>query len=134
MRILLLSLSLVLLVFTISVNAQILVDTAADTIADDGMTSLREAVEAANSDTGVQTITFDPAVFPIDSGTVIYLDSVLFLTDPAGVFITGDGAEVILYGGEPAPGGTNLPGTLFYSGFVLEGGNNQIAWMKFKNF
>ncbi|TFB08129.1 hypothetical protein E3V36_08025, partial [Candidatus Marinimicrobia bacterium MT.SAG.2] len=117
MRTLLLSLSLVLLVFTISVNAQTVVTSSADTVAA-GVITLREAVEAANTAVGVQTITFDPAVFPIDSGTVIYLDSALFLTDNEGVIITGAGAEVILDGGEPAPGDTTLPDTIFYSGFV----------------
>ncbi|MCH8299791.1 MAG: right-handed parallel beta-helix repeat-containing protein, partial [Candidatus Marinimicrobia bacterium] len=135
MRTMLLSLSLVLLFFSISVNAQILVDTVADTTdSGDGVTTLREAVEAANITVGVQTITFDPLVFPIDSGTVIYLDSALILTDEAGVIITGDGVEVILDGGEPAPGDTTLPDTIFYSGLVLESGNNEISGLKFQNF
>ena len=128
MRTMLLSLSLVLLFFSISVNAQILVDTVADTTdSGDGVTTLREAVEAANVTAGVQIILFDTLVFPIDSRFVIYLDSALILTDEAGVIIIADRSTVLLDGGEPAPGDTTLPDTIFYSGLVLEAGNNEIT-------
>ena len=70
-----------------------MVDSKADTVAA-GVTSLREAVESANDTEGIQTITFDPEVFPVGDGIVIYLDSTLYLTDGAGVIITGAGAEV----------------------------------------
>ena len=128
MRTLLLSLSLIVLLFSIPVNAQILVDTVADTTdSGDGVTTLREAVEAANVTAGVQIILFDTLVFPIDSRFVIYLDSALILTDEAGVIIIADRSTVLLDGGEPAPGDTTLPDTIFYSGLVLEAGNNEIT-------
>ena len=128
MRTLLLSLSLIVLLFSIPVNAQILVDTVADTTdSGDGVTTLREAVEAANVTAGVQIILFDTLVFPIDSRFVIYFDSALILTDEAGVIIVADRSTVILDGGEPAPGDTTLPDTIFYSGLVLEAGNNEIT-------
>ena len=121
--------------FSISVNAQILVDTVADTTdSGDGVTTLREAVEAANVTAGVQIILFDTLVFPIDSSFVIYLDSALILTDEAGVIIIADRSTVILDGGEPAPGDITLPDTIFYSGLVLEAGSNEITRMKFQNF
>ena len=106
-------------------SAQTVVNTTADTTdAADGVTTLREAVEFATITVGVQTITFDPSVFPVGSGTVIFLDTSLFVTDEDGAVISGEGAEVILDTGKVA----------FYSGIALQAGNNTIRNMNIRNF
>ena len=117
---------LLLMIITSPLFAQeYVVNTTADTTdAGDGVMTLREAVELANNTAGSQTITFDPAVFPIGGGNVIFLDTTLFVTDEAGAVISGAGAEVILDTGKVA----------FYSGIALQAGNNTIRNMKIRNF
>ena len=67
------------------------VNTTADVVAADGFTSLREAVNAANSVVGTDFISFDPAVF--STPQTIALNGELPLTD--NIFITGPGANLL---------------------------------------
>ena len=67
------------------------VTTTADVVAADGFTSLREAVNVANSDLGNNTISFDPDLF--STPQTIRLNGELSLTD--NVFVTGPGADLL---------------------------------------
>ncbi|MBN1589510.1 MAG: right-handed parallel beta-helix repeat-containing protein [Pirellulales bacterium] len=94
-----------------------LVDSLDDTMLDDGLTTLREALEAADtntalwadgdhpivagSDTETDTITFDPDLFtngvdPVP-GTILFAPDQwrLEITDPAGVDLQGPGPELL---------------------------------------
>jgi hypothetical protein len=74
------------------------VTTALDVVANDGMTSLREAVIFANFEPGTDTITFDASVFNgeaqdlirLTSGQIEMTDGLTIIGGPAGVTITGD--------------------------------------------
>ena len=67
------------------------VTTTADVVAADGFTSLREAVNVANSILGTNFISFDPDLF--STPQTIRLDGELSLTDD--VFIEGPGADLL---------------------------------------
>jgi len=63
----------------------------------DGAISLREAIAAADNTSGLDTITFDPAVFNGEQDDVIYLQSTLTISESVtidagdlGVVISGD--------------------------------------------
>jgi Ca2+-binding RTX toxin-like protein len=87
----------------------LVVTTALDVVANDGLTSLREAAFFANLEPGTATITFDATVFDGEAGDVIRLTSgqieitgaLTIAGGAAGVTITGDanGDDVTLAGG-----------------------------------
>ncbi|MEM9138776.1 MAG: hypothetical protein AAGB15_03010, partial [Pseudomonadota bacterium] len=79
-------------------SAALVVTTASDTVADDGETSLREAIMHANAQAGTDTITFDGSVFTGGADSVIRLSlGALEITD--AVTINGaTGTDVIISG------------------------------------
>jgi hypothetical protein len=87
----------------------LVVTTALDVVANDGLTSLREAAFFAKFELGTDTITFDASVFDGEPGDVIRLtngqieitEALTIEGGPSGVTITGDatGDDVSLPGG-----------------------------------
>jgi Ca2+-binding RTX toxin-like protein len=87
----------------------LIVTTALDVVANDGLTSLREAVLIANFEPGADTISFDASVFDGEAGDVIRLtggqieitEALIIEGGAAGGTITGDanGDDVTLAGG-----------------------------------
>ena len=73
-----------------------LVNTTSDVVAADGFTSLREAVNFANSNLGQNFIRFDPIVF--STPQVINLNSQLTVTDDTRFF--GPGADLLTINGQ----------------------------------
>jgi parallel beta-helix repeat protein len=121
---------LFLLFFVISFSySQLVVNTEIDTIdAGDGLLSLREAVIAANSTAGQQTIRFNETVFLPGANRIIFLKTALQLIDNDGVIINGEDGKVTLDGSimqlDLGP----------LNGLILEGGNNDISNLYFQNF
>src|SRR4051812_15920019 len=79
------------------------VNTLSDvTNAGDGLTTLREAIVAANAHSGVDSISFSAAVFPVGSlHTIKLTGGQLNVTDTAGATtITGPGASVAAVNGD----------------------------------
>jgi len=82
-----------------------------------GGCTLREAIVAAVANPGRDTIAFDPAVFPLGTGTPIVLGSELpAIADPAGTVVDGAGAGVVLEQAFAGGGTTPIDGLLFASG------------------
>lgn len=73
----------------ITVGLTVVVDTAADVVADDGVTSLREAVALTQANGSCLSIP-DLIVFDLPAGTVIILTDALLIEDDA-VTMDGDG-------------------------------------------
>jgi hypothetical protein len=70
--------------------ASLVVTTTADVVNPfDGVTSLREAIDYANTLAGPQTITFDPSLFANGSATITLSESDDFIATPAAFGITG---------------------------------------------
>ena len=78
-----------------TVPASLVVNTVADTVADDNFLSLREAVAAANANPGEDTITF---ASDVAGGTITLTLGELTLTDAARTTIDGGAAGVTLDG------------------------------------
>ncbi|MEX2116420.1 MAG: right-handed parallel beta-helix repeat-containing protein [Bacteroidota bacterium] len=122
MRILATALFLVALVASVSFAQVLTVTTAMDTVdANDGLLSLREAVDSANAATGSQEIRFDGTHFHTDSARAIWLRSSLILTDPAGAVIQGAPQFVTLRHD------TSLADTVRFDALVLRSGSTTIA-------
>jgi lysophospholipase L1-like esterase len=87
-----------------AVNTSLIVTTATDVVdANDGLTSLREAVAYANSHSGADTITFDSSL--LTGKTITLTAGVLQLTDTSGTTtITGLGADKLTVSGNSASG------------------------------
>lgn len=79
-------------------GATLVVDTTADTISNDGRTSLREAVALAAADAEPNAIVFDRAIFRVDRMTTIVLGESI-LVGGAGDAIIGGESEVVIDGG-----------------------------------
>jgi fibronectin-binding autotransporter adhesin len=76
------------------------VTTRSDVVdATDGLTSLREAINYANSHPGPDTITLDPAAFGKRHRAIVLTGGPLVLTDPATTTITGPGAKRLKFSG-----------------------------------
>jgi hypothetical protein len=75
-----------------------------------GGCTLPDAIAAANSTPGRDTIVFDPSVFPPGSDTIIPVIALPVVADPAGTVIDGAGASVIIEGG-PLTGLVLPPGS-----------------------
>lgn len=90
---------------TAAPNADIVVDSLADEMENDGNCTLREAVEAANTNTAVDAcpagslIQQDTIIFSID-GTIL-LDDVLYITE--GVELRGNGQDKTILDGQETP-------------------------------
>jgi hypothetical protein len=128
MKTLLLILFILLISFT---QAQTYVVTTENDVvnAGDGVLSLREALSAANTAGGKQTITFDQTVFLPGANRIIYLKSALNLTDYDGVIINGKDGKVTLDGSKIDSNASD-----FKNGLVLTGGNNAISNLYLQNF
>jgi hypothetical protein len=101
------------------------VNTTSDvTNAGDGLTTLREAVVAANADTGVDTINFSSTVFAAGSVHTITLGSPLSLSDTSGATtITGPGQAVLSIKAQPSAAfDVKASATAAVSGFTLSPG------------
>jgi len=118
--------------------ATFLVNTTAD--GDDGACSaspagctLHEAIEASVAASGRDTITFDPAVFPLGAPGVIALATSLpVLADPAGTVVDGAGAGVIV---QPGGGlGLIVDGLVFASGSDAALANIRVANVTVRDF
>ena len=69
------------------------VDSLSDNTTDDGLVTLREAIIAANTNTLVDTIEFDPALFAGGPDTILLTLGELAITD--ALIIAGPGAEIL---------------------------------------
>jgi len=82
--------------------ATFVVDTLEDIVANDGLTSIREAVEQANANDGADTISFEPGLFDGGAGRLVLTGGRLFVTD--SVELTGPGAALLTLDGGSASG------------------------------
>ena len=119
---------LYVLVYFISLcgGQTLIVNTELDTVdANDGLFSIREAVDSANTSAGKQIIRFNETVFSPGSNRIIYLKSSLGLSDNSGVDISGVDTRVTLDGSQAK---------IFKDAIVLQSGSNEISNINFQNF
>jgi hypothetical protein len=89
----------------------------------DGLASLRAAITYANSHTGPDTITFDPAVFAARPRTIRLIGGPLVLTDPATTTIVGPGAKRLTISGAGRSRVFDVEGgSLVLKGMTIRGG------------
>ena len=109
-------------------NASLVVTTAQDDLAPDGLTSLREAIAYADDLPGTNTITFDPAVFGTTPQTITLTAGELMLTDLAGTSIDGPGAGVLTVSGNNASRVFHVKdGSAALTGLTVTGGNAPVG-------
>ena len=119
---------LYVLVYFISLcgGQTLIVNTELDTVdANDGLFSIREAVDSANTSAGKQIIRFNETVFSPGSNRIIYLKSSLGLSDNSGVDTSGVDTRVTLDGSQAK---------IFKDAIVLQSGSNEISNINFQNF
>ena len=113
-----------------------LVVTTPDDVVDplDGLTSLREAIDNADTLAGPQTITFDPTVFAT-AQTITLTGGELELSDTATTTIAGPGANLLSISGNNASGvfAINTGASAALSGLTITDGNNARAGGGFYN-
>lgn len=100
-----------------SVNLRV-VTTLEDEQSDNGLVSLREAIDQANDDADLDQITFDPSLFDFADGAVGSGGEELALTDGAirvshAIHLTGPGADMLTITGESG-------GLYIYGGTEIE--------------
>ena len=128
MKSLFIFLSSVLLGF--SYSQTLIINTELDTVdANDGLFSIREAVDSANTTAGKQIIRFSETVFHPSSDRIIYLKRTLELADDSGVDLSGIDAKVTLDGSKTDSSSGN-----FRDAIVLKSGANEITDIIFHNF
>jgi CSLREA domain-containing protein len=83
-------------------GSPLMVNSTGDVSADDGETTLREAIEFANSDPDMSTVEFDPEVFAtaqiitLTQGDLRFLTDITIKSPAAGVTIKGSNGRTIL--------------------------------------
>jgi hypothetical protein len=105
-------------------NASLVVTTTQDDLAPDGLNSLREAIAYADSLPGLNSITFDPAVFGTAPQTITLIHGPLSFTDMQTTTITGPGASLLKVSGNNASRVFEIQGgSAALSGLAITGGN-----------
>jgi hypothetical protein len=94
----------------------------------DGLTSLREAIDYANSHPGPSTIVFDPAFFGTNRWTIGLSGGPLVLTNPAAITIVGPGAKSLSISGGGKSGVFDVEGgSLALSGVTIAAGQADLG-------
>jgi hypothetical protein len=111
------------------VPAAIIVDSSADSVASDGVTTLREAIIQANAQAGDDTITFDSKLTALGSATITLTDALPDLSE--GITLTGPGANRLAITRSTAGGTpnfciftTSVGSVVNISGLTITGGDN----------
>lgn len=107
-------------------RAVITVTTVEDSVDfDDGVTSLREAIFAANTVPGADEIRFDPGLFAAGAQTILLTHGELAITE--SLTITGPGADVLTIdasGSDPTPDVNNGDGSRI---FLINDGRDDVV-------